>query len=101
MKLDFTIQPSSKSTLPFAGLQHIQQCQVNFHSVIAPGIYPNEWCLKNGLLSEVFNPRPLSHESSALTTRPWLLAIMGSLWDREKLIPLTNSSSKANELKLH
>jgi hypothetical protein len=34
----------------------------------------NEWCLKNGLLSGGLNPRPLSHESSALTTRPRLLA---------------------------
>ena len=32
MKLDFISQPSSKSTLPFAGLQHMQQCQVNFHT---------------------------------------------------------------------
>jgi hypothetical protein len=35
---------------------------------------PNEWCLKNGLLSGCLNPRPISHESSALTTRPQLLA---------------------------
>jgi hypothetical protein len=34
---------------------------------------PNEWCLKNGLLSGGLNPRPLSHESSALTTRPRLI----------------------------
>jgi len=34
----------------------------------------NEWCLKNGFLSGRLNPRPLSHESSALTTRPRLLA---------------------------
>ena len=34
---------------------------------------PNEWCLKNGLLSGGLNPRPLSHESFALTTRPRLL----------------------------
>ncbi len=33
MKLDFISQPSSKSTLPFAGLQHMQQCQVNFNSI--------------------------------------------------------------------
>jgi hypothetical protein len=26
MKLDFTSQPSSKSTLPFTGLQQRQQC---------------------------------------------------------------------------
>ena len=28
MKLDFILQLSSKSTLPFEGLQHMQQCQV-------------------------------------------------------------------------
>jgi hypothetical protein len=28
MKLDFISNPSSKSTLPFAGLQHMQQCQL-------------------------------------------------------------------------
>jgi hypothetical protein len=37
MKLGFISQPSSKSTLPFAGLQHMQQCQVNFRSIFAPG----------------------------------------------------------------
>ncbi len=30
MKLDFISQPSTNSTLPFAGLQHMQQCQVTF-----------------------------------------------------------------------
>ncbi len=34
---------------------------------------PNEWCLKDGLHSGGLNPRPLSHESSALSTRPRLL----------------------------
>jgi hypothetical protein len=34
----------------------------------------NQWCMKNGPLSGVFNPQPLSHESSALTTRPQLLS---------------------------
>ncbi len=38
------------------------------------GFDPNEWCLKNGLLSGGLNSQPLSHESSALTTRPRLLA---------------------------
>ncbi len=33
-------------------------------------IDPNEWCLKNDLLGGGLNPQPLSHESSALTTRP-------------------------------
>ncbi len=35
---------------------------------------PNEWCLKNGLHSWGLNSGPLRHESSALTTRPQLLA---------------------------
>ena len=74
LKLYFISQLSSKSTLPFAGLQHMQQCQVNFHSIFASIFDPNEWCLKNGLHSEGLNPQPLSHESSALTTRPQPLA---------------------------
>jgi hypothetical protein len=53
----------------------MQQCQVNFHLIFAPGFDPDEWCLKNGLLSGGLNPRPLSHEPSALTTRPRLLAL--------------------------
>ncbi len=32
MKLDFISQPSSKSTLPLK--EHMQQCQVNFHSIL-------------------------------------------------------------------
>jgi hypothetical protein len=39
MKLDFISQPALKSTPPFAGLQHMQQCQVNFHSIFAPGFF--------------------------------------------------------------
>ena len=52
----------------------MQQCQVNFHLIFAPGFDPDEWCLKNGLLSGGLNPGPLSHEPSAFTTRPRLLA---------------------------
>ncbi len=72
MKLDFISQPSSKSTLPFAGLQHMQQLIST--QFLLPCIDPNEWCIKNGLRSGGLNPRPLSHESSALNTRPRLLA---------------------------
>ncbi len=39
-----------------------------------PCFDPNEWCLKNGLRNGELNPQPLSHESSALTTIPRLLA---------------------------
>jgi hypothetical protein len=52
----------------------MQQCQVNFHLIFVPEFDANEWYLKNGLLSEGLNPRALRHESSALTTRPQLLA---------------------------
>ncbi len=65
---------SSKSTLPFAGLQHMQQCQVRVFHNFVPSFDPNEWCLNNGLHSGGLNPGPLCHESSALTTRPRLLA---------------------------
>jgi hypothetical protein len=38
---------SSKSTLPFAGLQHMQQCQVNISTqFLLQAFDPNEWCLK-------------------------------------------------------
>ncbi len=75
LKLDFISQPSSKSTLPFAGLQHMQQCQVNFHSIFTSMLWSKwmvheKWSSQGGL-----NPRPLSCESSALTTRPQLLPL--------------------------
>ncbi len=48
MKLDFISQPSSKTTLPFAGLQHMQQCQVKFHSIFASMLW-SKWMLhENG-----------------------------------------------------
>ena len=43
MKQNFLSQPSSKSTLPFAGLQHMQQCQVIFSRYYGNMIDPNEW----------------------------------------------------------
>ena len=45
MKLGFITQPSSNSTLPFAGLQHMQQCQVGWYiplSLFAPGFW-SKW----------------------------------------------------------
>jgi hypothetical protein len=47
--------------------------------MFVPSFDPNEWCLKNGLHSGGLIPGPLGHESSALTTRPWLLALTGIL----------------------
>ena len=49
------------------------ECNANFKK-IGQSFDPNEWCLKNGLHSGGLNPGPLGHESSALTTRPRLLA---------------------------
>ena len=59
----------------------MQQCQVNFQPIFDP----NEWCLKNGLLSGGLIPPPLNHESSALTTRPRLLAKKKGLLANYKL----------------
>ncbi len=42
MNMDFISQPPSKSTLPYAGLQHMQQCLVNFRSIFAPGFW-SKW----------------------------------------------------------
>ncbi len=56
-------------------LQLIQYHVAGFYKPTIPQSPPShEWCLKNGLHSGVLNPRPLGHESSALTTRPQLLA---------------------------
>jgi hypothetical protein len=83
-----------KPTIPqsppshFAGLQHMQQCQVRvFHKYFFKAFDPNEWCLKNGLHSWGLNPGPLGHESSALTTRPRLLAYFSYIY--LKLVVLT------------
>ncbi len=64
----FLCQPSSKSTLPVAGLQHMPMCQVI--KFLLPCFDPNEWYMKNYLCRGNSNPQPLSRESSALTTRP-------------------------------
>jgi hypothetical protein len=48
---------------------------LEFLTIFVPSLDPNEWCLKNGLHSGGLNPGPLGHESSALTTRPQLLAL--------------------------
>ena len=44
----------------------MQQCQVRFSTIFVPGFDPNEWCLKNSLLSGGLNPGPFGHEPSAL-----------------------------------
>ena len=61
---------------PPSHLQDYSTCQVIFLSYFKfPCFDPSEWCMKNGLLSGDSNPRPLGHGSSALTTRPWRLAL--------------------------
>jgi len=74
MKLDFISQSSSKSTLPFAGLSICNNGRLISKQFLLQVFDPNEWCLKNCLLSEGLYQRPLTHESSALTTRLRLLA---------------------------
>ncbi len=56
--------------------------------IFVPSIDPNEWCLKNGLHNGGLNPGPLGHESSALTTRPRLLANQVNLSNNNKLFIL-------------
>ncbi len=61
-----------KPTNPQSPPSHLQDysiCQVSvFSTIFVPSFDPNEWCPKNGLHIG-------GHESSALTTRPRLLAI--------------------------
>ena len=43
IKLDFLkVNPPQSPPSLFAGLEHLQQCQVNFHSIFAPG-YWSKW----------------------------------------------------------
>ena len=62
---------------PPSHLQDYNTCnnaRLEFSTIFVPRLDPNEWCLKNGLHGGGLNPGPLSHESSALTTRPQLLS---------------------------
>ena len=55
----FIAQQSLKSTLPFVGLQHMQKCQVGRNILLyhfVPCFDPNEWYMKNGLLSGGYKP---------------------------------------------
>ena len=68
-------------TIPQSPPSHLQDysicnnARLEFSTIFVPSFDPNEWCLKNGLHSGGLNPGPLGHESSALTTRPRLLAL--------------------------
>jgi len=66
-----------KLTSPPSYLRDYSTCnnaRLEFSTIFASSFDPYEWCLKNGLCSGGLNPGPLGHESSALTTRPRLLA---------------------------
>ncbi len=62
-----------KSTLPYSGLQHMQQFQVRLALSFALPMLSIKWCLINSPTSGDLNPRPSSRESSALTTTLQLL----------------------------
>ena len=70
-----------KPTIPQSPPSHLRDystcnnARLEFSTIFVPSFDPNEWCLKNGLHSGGLNPGPLSLESSALTTRPRLLAL--------------------------
>jgi hypothetical protein len=69
-----------KPTIPQSLPSHLQDysicnnARLEFSTIFVPSFDPNEWCLKNGLHSGGLNPGPFGLESSALTTRPRLLA---------------------------
>ncbi len=64
---------------PPSSLRDYRTCnnaRLEFSTIFVPSFDPNEWCRKNGLHSGGLNPGPLGHESSTLTTRPRLLALL-------------------------
>jgi hypothetical protein len=70
-----------KPTIPQSPPSHLQDYSICNNARLefstnffVPSFDPIEWCLKNGLHSGGSNSQPFSHESSALTTRPRLLA---------------------------
>ena len=79
MKLDFIIKAYSKFTLPLAGLQHMLKCQVGWVFLVSFFVScfeQNKWFMNNDLLSGWgLNKGYIGHESSALTTKPEVLAL--------------------------
>jgi hypothetical protein len=69
-----------KPTIPQSPPSHLRDystcnnARSEFSTIFVPSFDPNEWCQNKGVHSVGLNPGPLSHESSALTTRPVLLA---------------------------
>jgi hypothetical protein len=77
--IQYHIAGFDEPTIPQSPPSHLldystcNNARLEFSTV--PSFDPNDWCLKNGLHSGGLNPGPLGHESSALTTRPGLLAL--------------------------
>jgi hypothetical protein len=79
-KLHFILSYEAGFYKPTPLIGHPPICRITAYPTISKQFLfqafdPNEWCLKNGHLSGDLNPLPLSHESSALTTGPGLLAL--------------------------
>ena len=75
-----------KPTIPQSPPSHLRDnstcnnARLECSTIFASSFDSIEWCLKNGLHSEGLNPGSLSHESSALTTRPTILAILTAVF---------------------
>ena len=87
--IQYQVAGFCKPTIPQSPPFHLQDystcnnARLEFSTIIVQSFVPNEWCLKNGLHSGGLNPRPLGHESSALTTRPGFLnrqVVQGLKW---------------------
>ena len=80
MQLDFISQPFLKVHPPICRITaYATMPRQSFSTNFVPSFDPIELCLKNGLHSGGSNSQPFSYESSALTTRPRLLAKLGLL----------------------
>ncbi len=90
-----TIPQSSPSHLPEYSI--CNNARLEFSTIFVPSFDPNEWCLKNGLPSGGLNPGPLSHDSSALTTRPRLLAYLNTNVNVLFLVKLVYKIYKCND----
>ena len=78
--IQYNVAGFYKPTIPQIPPSHLRDwstcnnARLEFSTSFVPSFDPNEWCMKNGLHSGGVNPGPLGHESSALNTRPRLLA---------------------------
>ncbi len=91
-----------KPTIPQSTPSHLRDystcnnARLEFSTIFVPSFDPNELCLKNGLHSGGLNPGPLGHESSALTTRPWLLPrradLRGSLQTSQNSVAISGEN---------